>query len=362
MKRLVWMLVLMMAVPAWAANDTITVQQLKDLLVSLKQAHKADKAVADKLMELDLSEELTAAVESDLLFASPGPLTSEQINVMEVRSSMLTPPTSDLPNLPAPDAATQKAILEKAIEVATKNDLQNPNLVANKGVSRYGNVNVFNNWKVGTQRVYRPDDHTIMRLKARFSETIKIEAGVESVTSSKDDPRLRRINQTPEGGVRPSQNQMLRGANENGNVQWLRWESINGVRTAVFSFSVDKKQALYSVDYCCFLKTDGAGYIWVPFKKTLGLHGEFFIDPETGNMKRIIMLVEFSPTDYVEREDTRIDFDAVVVDGKSCFVPVRSIRKSEVSSLGDLPTGYLKVRTILVSSYADYHISGAAQK
>jgi hypothetical protein len=201
-----------------------------------------------------------------------------------------------------------------------------------------------------------------MRLKARFSEIIKIEEGEESVTSSKDDPRLRRVNQTPEGGVRPSPSQMLRKANESGNTQWLRWESINGVKTAVFSFSVDKKQAFYSVDYCCFLKSEGAGYIWAPFKKTIGMHGEIFIDPETGSTKRIIMLAEFSPTDFVEREDTRIDFDAVAIDGNSYFVPVRSIRKSEVSSLGDSTKGYLKVRTILVSSYADYHINGAVQK
>jgi hypothetical protein len=116
MKRLTWILVLVLtAAPAWAANKKITVQELKDLLVSSQQARQTDVVVADKLMEIDLSEELTAALASDLLFASPGPLTSEQINVMEVRSSMLAPPPSDLPNLPAPDAAAQKAILEKPL-------------------------------------------------------------------------------------------------------------------------------------------------------------------------------------------------------------------------------------------------------
>jgi hypothetical protein len=363
MKQVVWAFVLLMTVtPIWAANDKITVQQLKDLLVSMSQNKKTDDQISTRLKELDLSEEMTAAVESDLLFASPGPLTSEQINVMEVRSSMLTPPPSDLPNLPAPDATAQKSILEKAIDVASRNDSQIHNLVANRAVSRYGNLNEFNNWKVGSERVFRPDDHTIMRLKARFSETVKIEEGAETLTGSKDDPRLRKISQTPEGGVRPSLSQILRKANENGDVKWLRWESINGVKTAVFSYSVDKKQALYSIDYCCFLKSDGAGYVLNPFKKTLGLHGQFFIDPETGNTKRIFMLAEFAPTDFVEREDTRIDFDMQTIDGKSYFVPVRSIRKSEVSSMGDSPRGYLKVRTIMAASYGDYRTNGAAQK
>ena len=141
MKRLISMLVLMMmAAPALAANKKVTVQELKDLLVSLKQNKKTDEEVSIRLKEIDLSEELTSAVASDLLFASPGPLTSEQINVMEMRSSMLAPPPSDLPNLPAPDAATQKAILEKAIDAATRNDHQIKNLMAIKAVSRYGNV------------------------------------------------------------------------------------------------------------------------------------------------------------------------------------------------------------------------------
>jgi hypothetical protein len=73
MKRIVWMFVLLATtVPTWAANDKITVQQLKDLLVSMKQGKKTDEEVSTRLKEIDLSEELTSAVASDLLFASVG--------------------------------------------------------------------------------------------------------------------------------------------------------------------------------------------------------------------------------------------------------------------------------------------------
>lgn len=362
MKKIFWILVMLaVATPTWAAKK-ITVQDLKDFLATMHQLKRTDEEVSEQLEEMDISEQLTSTVASDLLFASPGPLTSEQIDVMKVRSALLAPPASDLPNLPAPEAAAQKSILEKAIDVATQNDHQIHNLIASKAVSRYGNVNKFNNWTVGTDRVYRPDDHALMKLKARFSETVKIEEGAESVTSSLDDPRLRKINQTPEGGVRPSPSQMLSRAQENESIHWLRWETINGVKNAVFTFSINKKPAFYSVDYCCFLKSDGAGYISAPFKKAEGIHGEFFIDPETGKMKRIIILVDFSPTDFVEREDTRIDFDAETIDGVGYFVPERSTRISEVSSMGDSAKGYLKVRTVMVSGYSDYHLAGDAQK
>ena len=58
MKRLVWILVvLMLASPAWAAKK-LTVQQLKDLLVSLQQDRKTDEEVAAELKQVELTEEL----------------------------------------------------------------------------------------------------------------------------------------------------------------------------------------------------------------------------------------------------------------------------------------------------------------
>jgi hypothetical protein len=59
MKRLGWILVLLMAVsPAWAAKK-FTVQQLTDLLVSMQQYNKTDADEANQLKEIELNEELT---------------------------------------------------------------------------------------------------------------------------------------------------------------------------------------------------------------------------------------------------------------------------------------------------------------
>jgi purine nucleoside permease len=77
MKRLGWILVLLMAAsPAWAAKK-VTVQQLKDLLVTMQQGKKADFEISTWLKGIELTEELTAAAKLKLLFFSPGPLTSE---------------------------------------------------------------------------------------------------------------------------------------------------------------------------------------------------------------------------------------------------------------------------------------------
>jgi hypothetical protein len=368
MKQLGWILVLlMMASPAWA-DKKITVQQLKDMLVLMKQGKKTDDEVSTQLKGIELSEELTAAAKLSLLFMSPGPLTSEQISVLEARTSMLAPPSSDLPDLPTPDAAAQKAILDKAIGFAAKNDQQIPRLTAMKAVAHYGHLNDFNRWGNygGVQQggmVRDRGDKSIMNLTSRYTETVEIDQGVEKVTVSTADSHLRRISPMSEGGTRPAPNLIISKAVEGGNIRWLRWETISGTKTAVFSFAVDKRNELYAVDYCCFLTARNQDFEWKPYKKTVGLHGELFIDPDTGTTFRIVLQAELSPTDYVEQEDTRIDYGKETVDGNVYVVPEGSFTQVYLDAAGDTPTkGPVMRRTILVAGYSNYALASAAHK
>jgi len=66
MKRFGWILaVLMLASPAWAAKK-VTVQQLKDMLVSMQQSHKTDDEVASELKQVELTEEMTVSTKNSL--------------------------------------------------------------------------------------------------------------------------------------------------------------------------------------------------------------------------------------------------------------------------------------------------------
>ncbi|MFZ1084375.1 MAG: hypothetical protein WAN35_05380 [Terracidiphilus sp.] len=364
MKRFGWILVLLMtASPTWAAKK-MTVQQLKDLLGSLQRNHGTDVEVATRLKQIDLSEELTAAVKSDLLFASPGPLTSEQICVLDARSSMLAPPPSDQPNLPIPDSLTQKSIVDKAIDIATKNDQRISHLTAMKAVSRYGHLVTVSNWQnLDATANLQSGDESIMYLTSKYTETVEIDQGIEKVSTSRVDPSLKRISPISEGGMRPAISQFLRQANDGGNIHWLRWETINGARTAVFSFTIDKRKAFYGIDYCCFpTLREVSGYDWKPFKKTVGLHGEFFIDPDNGTMLRIVMQAEFNPTDFVEREDTRIDYGMVTIGDSTYLLPMGSYTHTEMDISGESKKAYINRRTFLVASYAKYRMAGSAQR
>jgi hypothetical protein len=193
-------------------------------------------------------------------------------------------------------------------------------------------------------------------------ETVEIDQGIEKVAASTADPHLRRISPMSEGDTRPALSLMMSKAVEGGNIHWLRWETINGTRTAVFSFAVDKSKALYTVDYCCFPTYRDMDVEWKPYKKTVGMHGEFFIDPDTGTTLRMVTQAELSPTDYVEQEDTRIDYGKETIGGNMYSVPEGSITQIDLDAGGDSPKGKIMHRTFLVAGYSDYRLAGAAQK
>jgi hypothetical protein len=205
-------------------------------------------------------------------------------------------------------------------------------------------------------------DVRAMNLTSRYTETVENDQGIEKVTVSTADSRLSHVSPMPENTTRPAMSLILRKADEGGKIHWLRWETISGVKTAVFSFEVDKKSALYSVDYCCFPTNLSGGYSWKPFKKNVGLHGEFFIDPGTGNTLRLVMQAELTTSDFVDQEDTRIDYGTATIDGNVYVVPVGSFTHTELNVVGDHPQTAVLRRTYLVTGYADYHLAGAAQK
>src|ERR1700760_2765178 len=102
MKRWGCILVLIfVAVPAWPAKK-ITVAELTDMLKSMQQEKKVDQDVANALKQVVLTEELTRSAMNSLADYPPGPLTTEQIYVLEARSAMLVPPATDIPTTPAP--------------------------------------------------------------------------------------------------------------------------------------------------------------------------------------------------------------------------------------------------------------------
>ena len=370
-------LIFMLASPLWAAKKT-TIQELKDTLLSLSQAKKDDEEVATRLKEIDLSEELTHATLATLAPLIPGPLSEEQMNVLEGRSSMLPPPPSDLPTTPAPDLATQKVILAKAVDYVTKTYMQNPHLVATKSTARYqdGVESIRTNSGMTSNMPNAGRSWELPNMFMRFLGThvvpVESDKGIEQIPVVKTKVPWGVNGQVSEGGPGPILGVILQEAAEGGKLNWLRWQTIQGKAFAVFSFAVDKKKSQYVVKYCCFPVTEDTGRMgyegtdpnfqtatdWKDFKATVPYRGELFIDPDTGVIVRVVTQAGLKPTDFVHQEDMRIDYAPAAVDGKLFVLPVDSFTLTEVVPNGDNYAARYSIRhTLFTSTYQNYELA-----
>jgi hypothetical protein len=401
MKRLGCILVLILvAVPAWPAKK-ISVAELTDMLNSMQKEKKVDQEVANALKQVVLSEELTRSAMNRLAESAPGPLTTEQIYVLEARSAVLAPPAGDIPTTPAPDAAAQKAILDKASDYASKTYSQLPAITATKTTLRFqDNIEVVapssgmhssaTDVSVGAGGV---SPYQFVHYINSTESTYSSEHGLEKLPQDKTPWGANKMIALQEPD--PSLGAVFQDAQANGTINWLRWETINGKPAAVFAFQVPKKKSHFGVNVCCFPSLDQTGDArfsgqngvglpggsagsgggakgnfqtntqWHNFKANgIPYHGMFFIDPDTGIVVRMVTQAELKSTDLVHQQDTRIDYGPVTVGAKSMVLPVKTVINTEVVPNGDSGQGKYSTRnTLFTIEYKDYQLAGAtAQK
>jgi hypothetical protein len=397
MNRLGWLLVvLMLASPSWAARK-VTVQQLNELLVSLQQAKKSDADVASALKQIELSEELTRTALNSLVSYVPGPLSTEQVYILEAESAILAPPASDLPSDAAPDAAAQKAILDKAVDYASKTYAQLPHLTASKATLRFqDNIEAISDCsglvgcagKGANVPSGLSNPASFLHFIGSSETQVTSDHGVEKLPQEKDKTRWGANKMIALFEPDPSLGAVLQEAQATGSIQWLRWELVNRKQAAVYSFKVRKKDSRMAVDVCCFPNVTSAGIArfyngmdastiagseaapggaggvvgnfqtstdWLHYKATVPYHGELFIDPNSGIVVRMITEAEFKTSEVVHQIDTRIDYGLVAVGGKMLVLPVRTILNTEVVPNGDSGASrYTTRHTLFTSEYKDY--------
>jgi hypothetical protein len=379
-KRFVWLVVvLLIASPGWAAKK-MTVEELKGLLAANQKAQKSDADVAAELKDVELTEELTHSSMDSVKPLVPGKLTTEQLFVLEIRSAVLPPPTSEIPATAAPDAAKQKAILDKATEYVTKTYAQMPALTATRTLRRFQDNASQDQPALGSHSsavlaaTYTPIHYTASDdASVTFKNGIEVNPLVGEKTHWGDNSMIALLGQAPDPGT------VLADAQAAGKVSWLRWQTVSGHDLAVFSYSVDKKKTHYAVNYCCFPETSQLGAVgmrgtvnggetgnyqtnarWKEFKATEPYHGEIFVDPDTGVIYRLITEVEFKGSDPVKAENQRIDYGVESLGDKKLVVPGFVTIDTVERPYPDSPQGRFILRhTLFTATYSGYKLGGS---
>lgn len=379
-KRIAWLVVILLtAAPCWAAKK-MTVQQLKDLLEAAQKSQKSDADVAAQLKDVELTEELTHGAMDSLKPLVPGQLTTEQLFVLEVRSAVQPPPPGDIPATPAPDAAKQKAILDKATDYAAKTYAQMPTLTATRTLRRFQDSAQQDKPALGSHSTaVLSATYSAIRYTASDDVPVTFKNGIEQNPLANDKTHWGDNGMIALLGQSPDPATVLHEAQDAGKIAWLRWETVNGHDLAVFSFSVDKKKSHYNVDYCCFPQTSQAGEItlrgqevgggagnyqtsasWKNFKSTEPYRGEIYIDPDTGVVYRLITEVEFKGSDPIKVENQRIDYGTETIDGKKLVVPGFVTIDTLEQPFPDSPQGrFITRHTLFTENYSGYKAAGS---
>lgn len=382
-------LAVLIAAPAWGAKK-ITVDELKNTLATMHKDGKSDTDVANALKQVELSEELTRPTMNSFVEDLPGPLSTEQIYVLEARSALLAPPPQDIPTAAAPDAAAQKSILDKAANYVSKTYTQLPALAATKTAIRFqDNVEAAapgSGLQGGAQEVTTGSaivsSFQFIHYINSTDTPVASNHGAELPPSEKD--------KTPWGSNRmialeepdPSLGKVFEEAQAAAEIKWLRWELVNGKQAAVFSYDVPKKKGRMDVNVCCFPDVSQAGIAnfssaslpggggvkgnfqtatsWHNYKASVPYHGELFINPDTGIVVRMIVQDELKQSDVVHQVDMRIDYAPVTVGGTMLVAPARTIVNTEVVPNGDSGSAgaYSIRRTLFTTEYKDYKAAG----
>ena len=386
-------LVVCLSLPGWGAAKKISIADLQQTLQSLHGAGKSDADMAAALKQVELTEQLTRSVMNHLVDFSLGQETTEQVYVLEARSSMLPPPAADIPATPAPDAAAQQALLAKAAAYASGTYDQLPSLTATRTTLRFqDNVEALAESSgmhgsakdVSTGSMGGVSVQQYVRYIKSEDANVGLEHGVERLPEDKTKwgPNRMIAIMEPYPGV----SQVLHEATDAGTIKWLRWENVNGKAAAVFSYQVPKKKAHIAVNVCCFPDLEQAGTArfssaaigsangsggggakgnfqtntdWKPYKQNgLPYHGELFIDPDTGIVVRTITQMEPKNSDVVHQDDVRTDYGPVQVGDKTLVLPVRAIAETNVVVNGEAGAGGYSTRnTFFTSEYKNYAVA-----
>ncbi len=235
MKRFAILLILIAAAAIAHAAKKFTIDDLKQTLVALQQGGKTDQDIATRLKEIELSEQLTASTRESLKQLAPGPLAGEQFDILEGRAAVLVPPHTELPDTAAPDVATQKAILAKAVDYVTKVYMQSPHLLVSRATSRYqdGVESIHTNSGVANNMPGAGGTFTVpnmtMRLIGAHTDTVETDKGLELIQQVKQKQPWGQNGQISEGGPGPVLSVILQEAAAAGTLNWRRWTASRGI-------------------------------------------------------------------------------------------------------------------------------------
>jgi VWFA-related protein len=353
MRELALLLLVGCALPALAAKK-VTVERLEQILTAAKG--KSDGKVADQLLDLQLTERAGSARVARWESSLPGRRSREALIALVDPSAFLDLPAADIPAKPVPDAAEQQRILALAVSYAGNVLHQLPNFLATRETTYFEDAPTEVTNTVEFSGGVSVTDYRPLHVVGRSSVNVAYRDGQEvpaaaSDQSRKTGPQTDRLTSSGEFG--PILGTVI-GDALHGAFTWSHWEQGPTGPQAVLHYAVPLGKSRYKVFSAC----DGRAGWQLP-----AYHGEIAIDPVSGSILRLTVVVEMSPTCQVVKVDNVVEYGPVEIGGNTHICPLKSISMSAVAVGLTKVAGQSATAPQMTQlndvSFSQYHLFGA---
>ena len=370
-KLILFVMSLAMITPCVAAVQSVTVEQLKQMLAAQQTAGKNDGDRAQQLNSLELTEQLTQPTLDRITTEfKPGPKTVLSLKLLADSSAFLEPPAGELLDKAPPTAVEQRDMMKSAINFVAVTLRHMPDFLATRLTESYDNSPLS-----VTHSGWAP--HTDLHPAGSFSHHITYRNGEEVLDRQPGSSGAKPMNESsPEGltsiGEFGSALGVILSDASKGILKWSHWEQTAAGQVAVFHFEVPPAASHYWVNYCCVRSSpnDASGGVGLyagledanSYHGTPGYHGNLYLDPATGDILRITLESELKASDPITRAAISVQYGPVEIGGKSYICPVHSIAISLTKSHAGGDKSDREILRINEVSFTDYHRLGSTSR
>ena len=372
-KLILFVMSLAMITPCVAAEHSVTVEQLKQMLAAQQTAGKNDGDRAQQLNSLELTEQLTQPTLDRITTEfKPGPKTALSLKLLADSSAFLEPPSGELLDKVPPAVAEQRAMMKSAINFIGVTLHQMPDFLATRLTDSYDNTPLS-----VTHSGWAP--HTDLHSAGTFSQHIVYRNGQEVLDRQQDSSGAKPKNEPTPAGLTsigefgPALGIILSDASK-GILKWSHWEQSTAGPVAIFHYEVPPAASHYWVNYCCVRSSssdvsDAAASVLPDlnlssnsYHGTPSYHGNLYLDPTTGAVLRVTVMSDLKPSDPIMRAAISVQYGPVEIGGNSYICPVHSIAISLTKSHSGGEKSDREVLRINEVSFTDYHRFGSTSR
>lgn len=326
MRKLVVLFVVTLSVLSAPAEKPVTVakvsvEQLKQALAADRD--KPDADVAQQLLNMELTERLSAAELARMKAELPGNKAQEALVALADLSGFLDPPAAEIPADAAPDATAAHQMLAQIVNYVNTTVRQLPNLIATRDTAGYEDrpQQDIQGATGLTTLIYLP-----LHLAGRSSVAVTYRDRQEVVDEGKSKAKAHgpQAQGLQTGGVFGPILTAVVGDALKGKITWHGWERGANGNEAVFHYAVAKDKSSYVVRFCCLDPGVTDVYDSV-FHEVAAYHGDIAFDPASGAILRMTVEAELPPNEVVSTAGMYVEYAPVEIGGKTYTCPAKSV-------------------------------------